>query len=364
MIMKDLTFHFWTMILAGLVVILTTPLLVRHLKTAGTLDVPNHRSVHKSPTPSTGGIVFFSGLLFAIGFAQNVEITIFCALIGLAGILGFVDDRIDISSKIKFVFQGLIAVGLYFCGFSFAPILALLIGVDLPNYLDLIVTVFFIVGVVNGFNLADGIDGLLISIALVSSMVLSIIFYLQGQFSFLYVSMAMVGVSASFLVYNFQPAKIFMGDTGSLLLGTYISASVLKVTETGDPKCSIIGIALVIFCCVDMLRLFLGRYCITKKPFKADRNHFHHVLLRLGWSHRKIVALIFTLNLSLILAAFLLLDAQKFLTSLFTLILCCVSFYGLLQFLVFRKHRILWRKTIKKKNKEIGNNQLLRSNLK
>ncbi|MCH2223410.1 MAG: undecaprenyl/decaprenyl-phosphate alpha-N-acetylglucosaminyl 1-phosphate transferase [Crocinitomicaceae bacterium] len=362
--MKDLIFHFWTMILTGLVVIVSIPLLIRFLKRSETLDVPNNRSVHKSPIPSMGGIVFFSGLLFAIGFARNLEVTLFCSLIGASGILGFVHDRMDLSSKMKFVFQGLIAVCLYLLGFSVTPILELIVGISPPHYLDLALTVLFILGVVKAVNLIDGIDGLLVSITFASSIVLTIIFYLQGQLSYLYLSMAMIGVSASFLVYNFQPAKIFMGNTGSLLIGTYLSVGVLKVTEAGDPKFSIVGVALIIFCCVDMVRLFLGRYVITKKPFKADRNHFHYVLLRLGWSHRKIVALIFTLNLTLILTAFLLLNPDKFLASLVTLILCCVSFYGLLQFLVFRKHHSLWRKTIAKKNREIGNNQLLKSNLK
>lgn len=360
----DLTYHLCLLLLSAIAVIVLSPLLIKRLKKSGKLDIPNHRSAHKTPTPSMGGIVFFSGILLTMCFTLNPEVIDVCGLVGAAGVLGFYDDRLELSSKAKFLFQGIIALGIYYCGFSVAPIVSALIGFDLPSFLDLGLTVFFLLGVVNAINLADGVDGLLTGIALLSSLVFSIVFYLQGQSAFLFLSMAMTGVTAAFLLYNFQPAKIFMGDTGSLLLGTYIAISVLKVAQGGEAGFSLVGISLVIFCCVDMLRLFLGRYLITSAPFKADRNHFHHVLLRLGWSHKKIALFIYSLNALLILTSVFLVDANYFAISLLTLILCCISFYGVLQFLIFRKHRGLWKSIIRKKNIETSNNQLLRSKLK
>lgn len=339
------------------------PRLIQLLKSRSALDLPNHRSSHKVPTPTMGGISFFIGLLVAIIVNPSIEIVLVALLIALSGALGFWDDLKDLSPKLRLVLQALIATGFYSIGFTIGPLVNLLIGVDIPAYLNWSLTVFFMLGLINAFNLIDGVDGLLIGLTLIASMVFSIIFFVQGQIPSLIISLAITGVSIAFLIYNFEPAKIFMGDTGSLFMGTYISSSVLKITESADARVSLVAISLIVLACVDMLRLFLGRYFIQKKPFKADRNHMHHILLKMGWTHRRIVLNIYLFQVLLTLVGFYLLDTGSFLLNLLMLVFLCVSMYGVLQFMMCRERYKSWKKTIETRNKITGQNHLLKSYL-
>lgn len=349
------------LLLSAAAAYLMLPRLIRFLKTRAKLDMPNHRSSHKEPTPTMGGISFFAGLIIALIFAATFESLVTGALIALAGGLGFWDDLKDLSPKFKFLVQALIATGFYFAGFAIAPLIELLFGFEIPFYLDWALTVFFMLGLINAFNLIDGVDGLLIGITLIASLTFSIIFYLQGQGSSLFISVGMVGVSLSFLIYNFQPAKIFMGDTGSLFIGAYISSSLLKVTESGNAEISIVAVSLILLACVDMLRLFLGRYLIRKKPFKADRNHIHHILLKIGWTHKKIVLHIYLFQLLLTLCALFFSSDVSFIMNTFILMCICVGIYGILQLLIYRKRQHIWKKTLRMRNERMRGNQLLKS---
>jgi UDP-N-acetylmuramyl pentapeptide phosphotransferase/UDP-N-acetylglucosamine-1-phosphate transferase len=352
------------LILSAIGVAFVLPKLIAYLKKAGALDIPNQRSAHKIPTPSMGGISFFIGLLLAVLFSESFEILIVSIFIALMGLVGLWDDLKGIAPKLKFAFQGVIATALFWCGFSIEPLLGFVVNVDLPVYLDWLLTVFFMLGVINAFNLIDGIDGLLIGFTLISSIVISIVFILQGQWAFLFLSMSFIGVSFSFLLYNFQPAKIFMGDTGSLLIGVYISVCILKIANFGRAEYSIISLSLVLFACVDMLRLFIGRYLVMKTPFIADRNHFHHILIRIGWSHKKIVLHAYALQIVLSILAIFLSSRASLLSSLLVLVFICFSYYGLLQFLIYRRDQVSWKKTLRNRDNKIGDNELLKSYLK
>jgi len=353
-----------TVALSALCAYLVLPRLIVFLKSNARLDIPNHRSSHKVPTPTMGGMCFFIGLVFAIIFSASLEVVVVSGLISLAAVLGLWDDSKGVSPKYKFLGQAIIATGFYLFGFSISPLTELTLGVSLPSFVDWMATMFFMLGLINAFNLIDGVDGLLIGLTLICSVVLAIIFFIQGQSPYLFLSLGMIGVSCSFLIYNFEPAKIFMGDTGSLFIGTYISSSVLKVAEGGNTDYSIIAISLVLFVCVDMLRLFFGRYLILRKPFLADRNHVHHVLLKIGWSDKKIVLHAYGFQLILTSMAFYLSFYDSFSLNLFVLILTCVGMYGLLQLLVYKKFRVLLRKTMEMKNRKIEGNHLLKSRFK
>lgn len=353
-----------TVIVSALGVRVITPRLISYFERTGSLDIPNHRSAHKVPTPSMGGIAFFAGLICTTIFTWDVEIMLICSCIACASLLGLWDDLNGVEPKVKFLFQGIIATGLFLCGISIAPFLNLIVDTEIPIFVDWSLTILFVLGVKNAFNLIDGIDGLLISTTLISSIVLSAVFYIQHQWTFLFLTMSMVGVASSFLVYNFQPAKIFMGDTGSLFIGTYISACILKIGEFGNSDLSLVSLSIVLFACVDMLRLFLGRYLILKKPFRADSNHFHHILMRLGWSHKKIVFLASAMQLMIMIMAAILPRSSSFYGNLLVLIFVSVSFYGVLQFLIYRKHRSSLKESRVDQDKIIGDNQLFKSYLK
>ena len=353
-----------TVLLSALSAYVALPRIIAYLKSSARLDIPNHRSSHKVPTPTMGGVCFLLGLAFAMIFSANFEVVVVSGLISLAALLGLWDDSKGISPKYKLLGQAVVASGFYLLGFSISPLAEMILGISLPSAVDWLITVFFMLGLINAFNLIDGVDGLLIGLTLISSIVLAIIFFLQGQSSFLFLSLGMIGVSVSFLLYNFEPAKIFMGDTGSLFIGTYISASVLKVAEGGNSDYSMIAVSLILFACVDMLRLFFGRYLILRKPFEADRNHVHHVLLKVGWSDKKIALHAYGFQSILISIAFCLSHYDSFLLNLLILVLTCVGMYGFLQLLVYSRLRNIWKKTSEMKNKKIGGNQLLKSRFK
>lgn len=353
-----------TAALSAVCAYLILPRLIRILKTSSSLDVPDHRSSHKHPTPTMGGISFFIGLIVAIIFQPTFEVIFSCTMISLAGILGLIDDSKGLSPKMKFLGQALIATGFFAFGFSISPLVEMTLDLSIPPFLDWALTVFFMLGVINAFNLIDGVDGLLIGLALISSLVLSVIFLVQGQYPFAFISSGIVGIALAFLLFNFEPAKIFMGDTGSLLIGTYISVSILKVTENESGQVSVIALSLVLLVCVDMFRLFLGRYLILKKPFYADRNHIHHILLKMDWSHKKIVLHVYGFQLFLVGASIYFSNHNSSISSLIILIVICISLYGVLQFLAYRKLQSKWKRTLQKKNDRMEGNQLLKSMLK
>ncbi|MDG1333369.1 MAG: MraY family glycosyltransferase, partial [Crocinitomicaceae bacterium] len=353
-----------TALLSAISGYLILPQLIRYFKRSASLDIPNHRSSHSIPTPTMGGLSFFSGLVFAIVFQPSFEAVFVCSMISLAGVLGWIDDYKGLSPKLKFLGQAIIATCLFTYGFSMSPLIEIMFGLGVPIYVDWFLTVFFMVGVINAFNLIDGVDGMLIGLTFISSLTLLILFLMQGQYSYSILSACIVGISFTFLIFNFQPAKIFMGDTGSLLIGTYISLSVLKVVESQNEAFSTVAMSLILLACVDMFRLFLGRYVILKKPFLADRNHIHHILIRLGWTHKKIVLHAYGFQVLLITFSVFISGKNSSVICMVILISMCIVQYGLLQFMLFRKLQSAWQKTSKKKKEKIGDNQLLESHLK
>ena len=353
----------FTAALSALGVFIILPRLIKYLKARSVVDLPNHRSSHSIPTPTMGGLSFFIGLIVVCAFYPTLEIVFVVLLIALSGLLGFWDDKKDISPKLKFLGQGFIATGFFFLGFTIAPLIELMLGVSIPFYLDWVLTVVFMLGLINAFNLIDGVDGLLTGVTLIASITFVILFYLQGNTPFLFLSAGMVGVSASFLIYNFQPAKIFMGDTGSLFIGTYISCSILKVSEGGEANYSLIAISLILIACVDMLRLFIGRYLILKKPFTADRNHMHHILLKMGWTHKRIVLNIYLFQLSVTVVAICLPVEGNFLVNLLMIFFLCLGIYGVFQLMLYRKRYKRWKQTLKMRNNLTKRNHLLKSHV-
>lgn len=348
---------------SAIAVLYAVPALSSRLSRAGRVDVPNARSAHKVPTPSMGGLTFILGLLICVLLIPDVELLITCLLIASAGALGFADDILDISPKLKLLSQAMIAFGLVQSGISINPLFQMLFGVELSFWMDALLTIFFISGIVNSFNLLDGADGLLAGVAIVSSVVLAICFYRNGNMPFLGLSLAMIAVLLAFLTYNFHPATIFMGDTGSLLIGTYIAVSVLKITEAGTSETSLLAIACVLFSALDMSRLFLGRFLISRKPFQADRNHFHHVLVRVKWDHRRIMLFAIILQIGLVLTAYFASAKISFLATFLTMMFVSFTYMGLLHFLEFRRRINHYRFLKERHQMEVINNQLLNTYL-
>ena len=327
-----------------LFVFIATPFLRSYLIRSKLVENPNHRSSHSVPVPSFGGVMFVPFVLFLLIFSANWEMSINVYLpLLLFGTLGFLDDLRGIKARYKFLMQIGIAAILWLSGFSIVGFFGFF-GIQLDFWLlDFLFTLMFIVGAVNTFNLidgVDGIDGLASGILIINAIVFAVLFYLVDEMVFFYLSIGIGAGTCAFLIYNFQPAKIFMGDTGSLLLGGFLSIAFLKILETNSPQFIAIALTTLLFPMLDLIRLFIGRSIIWKEPFKADRNHYHHLFLKLKWNHRKTTLLIYGLHVAIIAFTVVLSRFLSSITCVFISIALCLLIYALVQFLyAFRNKR-------------------------
>jgi len=278
--------------------------------------------------------MFVPFVLFLLIFSANWEMSLNVYLpLLLLGMLGLFDDLRDMKARYKFLMQIGIATLLWFGGFSIIGFFKIF-GVQLDFWLfDFLFTLMFIVGSVNAFNLIDGIDGLASGILIINAIVFAVLFYLLDEMVFFYLSIGIGAGTCAFLIYNFQPAKIFMGDTGSLLLGGFVTIAFLKILETNSPQFIAIALTVLLFPMLDLIRLFIGRSIIWKEPFKADKNHYHHLLLKLKWNHRRTTLLIYGLHAAIVIVTVVLSSFLPCITCIFISVALCILFYALVQFL-------------------------------
>jgi UDP-GlcNAc:undecaprenyl-phosphate GlcNAc-1-phosphate transferase len=283
-------------------------------------DIPTEqRKIHKRIVPNFGGIAIFTAFLFSASlFIPSAQLPVGNVLMAGGLIMfmtGLKDDIVGLSPMTKFIAQ-----------FATALIISLVADIRITNMQGLfeitqlnypssiLLTVFFIVGMVNAFNLIDGIDGLAGSLGLILSLSYTYIFFKAGDLGFSYMAIALAGALLGFLFFNITPAKIFMGDSGSLILGFLSSIFTIRFLATDQNTEIILGsiliqnqmgiaFAIIIVPVFDTLRVFTLRILSNKSPFTADSNHLHHRLLFLGLSHlQATLALSFTTVLFIILA--------------------------------------------------------------
>ncbi|HEX4058568.1 MAG TPA: MraY family glycosyltransferase [Galbitalea sp.] len=289
------------------------------------------RDVHTEPTPRLGGVAMFLGLLAAIGVAWfvpplraafgdtwQVATILLAALIIVA--IGLIDDIIDLGWVTKLAGQFIAALVLAFGG---TQLLAIPIGaIVVPGaFPSLVLTVFVVVLVMNAVNFVDGLDGLVAGVAIIANGTFFVYTYLQQSVNNLpyynlaaLVTAALIGVCAGLLPVNFHPAKMFMGDSGALLVGLLMAVSAINVTDDFDPGqvatarldhsivlVSYIPIllpfAILILPLLDFGLAILRRLRAGKSPFSADRKHLHHRLLDMGHSHLNAVLLFYAWTL-------------------------------------------------------------------
>lgn len=285
-----------------------TPIAIR----LNILDKPNYRKIHTKPIPKAGGIGIFIPIIIISFWYYNryglstSQLSTFFILFYLM-IVGIIDDKIELSSKTKLIFQ----------------ILAGILSIYMNNMLkltgiyiiDALLTVLWIVGIINAVNLIDGLDGLASGIGIVTSSAFAFIGYLTKDYILLYFSLAIVGSLLGFLKYNFMPAKIFMGDTGSLPLGYILSIFSIKCMNSigglSGVSFSIIVLGVPIY---DTLLSILRRYLNRKPIFAPDRSHFYNLLMDVrGLEHKKTVFTIYVINIILIMLAVVLININVYL---------------------------------------------------
>ncbi len=277
-------------------------------------DVPDgERKLHHAPITPLGGIGIFAGFVFGclltIHFDQSAEFQYFIAAALIIFFLGLKDDILIISAIKKFIGQVLAAfMIIYYGGVQIKSMHGFLGLYQLPEMFSLLLTYFAVIVIINSFNLIDGVDGLAGSLGLMALTIFGFYFLSVNMLSYSIMSFALAGSLLAFLIFNFQPAKIFMGDTGSLLVGSICAILAIKfinVANTADVANPVaaapaIGFAILMIPLLDTLRVFAIRIFYRRSPFSPDRNHIHHLLLDKGFSHRSITILLVSINLSLV----------------------------------------------------------------
>jgi len=256
----------------------------------GLVDMPNYRKLHRKPVPAIGGFVIILSLVAASFFSAPMQGFIFkhpALIIGVMVMMitGLVDDRMNLSASLRLVIQILCAVGIAYDGARIDSLHGFLGIHEIPVYLQYFLTVFIITGIINAFNLMDGIDGLAGSMALVNLVILMVMGILLHETGWLFFLLPLCAALVIFLRYNWRPAKIFMGDSGSLVFGLIMSAAgIYFVRKSGDNGSTMTSefIVLVTGYCIipvlDAARVFYDRIKKGQSPFHADRTHLHHLL--------------------------------------------------------------------------------------
>jgi UDP-N-acetylmuramyl pentapeptide phosphotransferase/UDP-N-acetylglucosamine-1-phosphate transferase len=281
-------------------------------------DMPDARKVHNTPITPLGGLGIFAGFIFGclltMHFNQYPELQYFIAASFVIFFLGLKDDILIISPVKKFIGQVLAAfIIIYYGNIQIRSMHGFLGIYQLPEMFSLLLTYFAVIVVINSFNLIDGIDGLAGSLGLLSTTIFGFYFLYVGMLPYAVIAFALSGSLLAFLIFNFQPAKIFMGDTGSLLVGTINAILVLKfinIAGTGDvrfpiPATPAVGFTILMIPLLDTLRVFGIRILHRRSPFSPDRNHIHHLLLDRGFSHRTITLLLVAVNATMIVLVFM-----------------------------------------------------------
>jgi UDP-GlcNAc:undecaprenyl-phosphate GlcNAc-1-phosphate transferase len=283
--------------------LIMVPFLYRWALDCDLVDEPNNRKFHDTATPRLGGIAIYMSFLFSLMVFSHLTQRMQGLLAGTLIIFatGIVDDLHGITPFRKFAGELCAAITTIVVGHVYIHTLGNLFGygeIILPVWLAIPFTIFAIVGVVNAFNLIDGLDGLAGGISVIILTTFSLLAYHTGNVEALVLCTALLGSLLGFLKYNFYPARMFMGDAGSLMAGFVISIIAIYLTQGNAGQIHPIVPLLVIGLPVaDTVRVMTLRIINCQRPFSADRTHIHHKILDLGFEHRYTVILIYATSL-------------------------------------------------------------------
>ncbi|MFH2044509.1 MAG: MraY family glycosyltransferase [Pseudomonadota bacterium] len=271
--------------------------------------MPDSRKVHTIPIPRIGGLAIALGVLIPllIWVPRSIFINAYMVSAGILIAFGLVDDLKGLGYKLKFLGQVLAALIMLFYGDISITNLGTLLpdGTVLPNWLAVVLTLLVIVGVTNAINLSDGLDGLAGGISLLGFFCIGFLAYLIQDNTVLFLSLAFVGAIFGFLRYNTYPASIFMGDTGSQLLGFSAIVLAIKITQENSSMNPVLPLIIMGFPILDTLTVMLERMKQGRSPFSPDKNHFHHRLISIGFFHTEAVVIIYLIQSLMIISAIL-----------------------------------------------------------
>jgi UDP-GlcNAc:undecaprenyl-phosphate/decaprenyl-phosphate GlcNAc-1-phosphate transferase len=293
-----------------LITYLSIPSIIKVAQLKGLYDEPNRRTAHNSRIPTLGGLAIFAGIIlpvlfFGSDFSFGIKNYLFGSIIVLF-FLGIKDDILVLSPIKKFAGQLTVALLMVIIAdvriTSFYGILGIH---ELPYIISVAVSIFTVLALTNAYNLIDGIDGLAGGIGIIATTVFGIWFYLFGYHFLSLLSFTAAASLLGFLIFNFSPAKIFMGDTGSMIVGFLLSFLAIQMINTQassgfldyllDSKPAI-ALAVLIIPVFDTLRVIIVRMIQGKSVFSPDKNHIHHCLINLGLTHKQVCLTLYSAN--------------------------------------------------------------------
>ncbi len=294
--LQDILMAFLALILSLLLVPLVAKLAIK----IGAVDKPNARKVHTRIMPRMGGLAIYISFFAVLFLSQGMTKQLLGLFLGgtVLVLVGIVDDMKDIPAKVKL------------CGQIVAACIVVGSGVRVDFMTDIFFggmfqlsvfsapfTVIWIVAIINAVNLIDGLDGLAAGISTIAAITMAIVGYASGQYLMASMAMILIGATLGFLKYNFHPAKIFMGDTGSMFLGYNLSVLAVMGFAKSFTMLSLVPPLLVLAIPIlDTLFAIIRRKMNNKPIFKPDKNHLHHCLLKYGFSHRNTVLVIYAVS--------------------------------------------------------------------
>lgn len=302
----------WITFLVALAVsILVTPVAIRLAPKIGAVDIPlDNRRMHTKTMPRFGGLAIFAGSTAAMLIFLKFDPRVVTIVMGgaLIYILGVIDDIKHLSAKVKFLGQTFVALIMYVNGIRI-EFLTNFLGEgnsQLGDVLCFIITMVWIVGITNTVNLIDGLDGLAAGTAAIASLCIAYTAYIHGTYLAAGAMLALAGATLGFLPYNFYPAKIFMGDGGSLYLGFMLATlSVLGTVKSATLVTMIIPVLVLGVPIFDTFFAIFRRF-VNKRPImEADKGHLHHRLMKLGYGQRRATLMLYGITAIMGVAAVL-----------------------------------------------------------
>ena len=308
-----------TFLVSCFIVLWTIPTVNYIARAKGLLNAPGERTSHRYRTPNLAGISVFLGACVASLLFIQSDLYTFRAVY-LASIIifftGLKDDILLLSPWKKLLAQFAVAVLIVMADIRFTHVFGLFGIEEFGEVASFVITIVFIVGIINAVNLIDGIDGLLASIGILILGLFGLFFFVNGIYSWAIYCASMVGALVAFFPFNVFGLrnKTFMGDSGSLLLGLSIAVTTIVFWETNTNKdlpltfvaAPAIALAIIIVPVFDITRVFAYRILHGMSPFSADRNHIHHRIVDIGFSHLQTSLLITAFNMFVIAVAVLL----------------------------------------------------------
>ena len=332
--------HNWLLYIAAFacafaITLVTTPFAKWLSAKVGAIDYPKDRGVHKKPMPRMGGVAIVLGFLVTVlmvyFFDRSMSPKQFVGFIvgaGIIAVLGMIDDMKDLPAKLKFCVQIVAALIVIFSGTQIQivlwPVTATLQKLSIP------ITLVWIVGVTNAVNLIDGLDGLAAGVTGIAALSLMVLCIIKGTTTAVVLTAALAGACLGFLPRNFNPAEIFMGDTGSTFLGFVLAVTSILGVFKGY---ALLALVVSIFCIglpiFDTIFAMLRRMAKHQPIMQADRGHLHHKLIDHGFSQKKAVLIMYAISIFLgLLAIFIAVkDSRIFVVALLTVVVLSFIIY-------------------------------------